>query len=434
MRAPLASWGRLSRREHVVVPLRSRACAPAVVKASALPAIARGNGRSYGDEALNGGGTVWLARGLDKFIGFDADRGVLRCEAGVSLREVIDVVLPRGWFLPVTPGTQFVTLGGAVANDVHGKNHHRCGTLGEHVTALTLLRSDGHVIDCGPAARSDWFCATVGGMGLTGVILDVTLQLRRVPGPWIETRTHSFETLDAFFDLAAQHAEHSEYSVAWVDCLRAGAGRVRGALFCGDHSGATAPLPPARAWSARWLPPLRWVRPFTTRVFNELYFRRAAGAAPATQSYGSFFYPLDGLLEWNRMYGRRGFYQYQCVVPEAGQREAIDELLRAVAASAGGSFLSVLKTFGSRPPLGMLSFPRAGTTLALDFANRGEATLRLFDRLNAIVAAAGGRLYAAKDAAMPAALFRHGYPRLDEFLPFRDPGISSEMSRRLLGH
>ncbi|HWI11853.1 MAG TPA: FAD-binding oxidoreductase, partial [Burkholderiaceae bacterium] len=158
-----------------------------------MPAIAHGNGRSYGDEALNGGGTVWLARGLDKFIGFDADRGVLRCEAGVSLREIIDVVLPRGWFLPVTPGTQFVTLGGAVANDVHGKNHHRCGTLGEHVTALTLLRSDGQVIDCGPAARSDWFCATVGGMGLTGVILDVTLQLRRVPGPWIETRTHAFQ-------------------------------------------------------------------------------------------------------------------------------------------------------------------------------------------------------------------------------------------------
>ncbi|HWH82819.1 MAG TPA: FAD-binding oxidoreductase [Burkholderiaceae bacterium] len=435
MQAPLNAWGRLSRDEHVVVALRHRAAARAQIVASARPGIAYGNGRSYGDEALNRGGTAWLTRGLDRFLAFDTASGVLRCEAGVTLADLIAVALPRGWFVPVTPGTQFVTLGGAVANDVHGKNHHRAGTLGEHVVALTLVRSDGEQIACGPRQRPEWFAATIGGLGLTGVIVDVTLQLRRVAGPWIDTRTETFESLDEFFALSARDADAVEYSVAWVDCGGGSAGRVRGAFFSGDHADERAPLPPERARSARWLPTLRWVRPATTRAFNALYFRRcAAKPARALQSYRAFFYPLDGILEWNRLYGQSGFYQYQCVVPQAVQRDATDALLRAVAASGSASFLSVLKTFGERRAPGLLSFPMAGTTLALDFPNDGAATQRLFDRLNAIVAAAGGRLYAAKDALMPAALFRQGYPRLDEFLRFRDPGISSEMSRRLLGH
>ena len=440
MRAPLVPWGRLTRRDHTTVPLRDRQRVPAVLAASVLPGIVHGNGRSYGDEALNAGGTAWLARGLDRFIAFDAERGTLHCEAGVTFQELIDSVLPRGWFVPVTPGTQFLTVGGAVANDVHGKNHHRCGTFGEHVLALTLLRTDGRVIECGPLTNAGWFHATLGGMGLTGVITDVTLQLRRVPGPWIDTQTRLFESLDEFFALAAAREADSEYTVAWVDCLSGAsggagrAGRVRGAFFSGSHADSAEPLAPAGSVSAAALPEFAWVRPATTRLFNAAYFRRmAAKAGPGRQSYRSFFYPLDALRDWNRLYGRRGFYQYQCVVPEAGQRVAVAELLQAVAASGSGSFLNVLKTFGARPPLGMLSFPRAGTTLALDFPNRGAETLRLFERLNAIVAAAGGRLYAAKDALMPAALFRQGYPRLDEFLPYRDPGLSSEMSRRLLG-
>lgn len=436
MRAPLSAWGRLSRQLHDVVPLIDRSAIGARMRASVLPAIAHGNGRSYGDQALNDGGSIWLARGLDKFIAFDADSGLMHCEAGVTLQEIIAVALPRGWFLPVTPGTQFATLGGAVANDVHGKNHHSHGTLGEHLRALTLLRSDGSVVRCGPAERFDWFCATVGGMGLTGVISEVALQLRRVAGPWLETSTHTFDSLDEFFDLSAGQAAAHEYSVAWIDCMRPGGGsQTRGAFFSGRHSLHAAPLPKQHPRSARLLPPWRWVTPTTTRAFNALYFRRAAVAsATSRQSYLSFFYPLDGLLEWNRMYGGSGFYQYQCVVPERVQRDAIGELLREVSASASASFLSVLKTFGARPPLGLLSFPMAGTTLALDFANRGEATLRLFERLDAIVAAAGGRLYPAKDATMTASFFRQGYPRLDEFIAYRDPGISSAMSRRLMEH
>ena len=438
MRAPLAGWGRLTRRDHVPVALQRRASAAAHVAASTLPGVPHANGRSYGDQALNAGGTAWLTRGLDRLIAFDRTTGRLRCEAGVTLAEIIAVTLPHGWFLPVTPGTQFATVGGAIANDVHGKNHHRCGTFGEHVSALTLLRTDGRTIVCGAAAEPGWFGATVGGMGLTGVILDATLQLRRVPGPWIETRTEVFESLDGFFALAGRHAADAEYSVAWVDCAHGRPGGLRGAFFCGDHAASTAPLPPAPTRSARWLPPLRWVRPTTTRAFNALYFGRcaakAAAGGSALQSYAAYFYPLDGLLGWNRLYGRAGFYQYQCVVPAQHQRDATDELLRAVAASGNASFLNVLKTFGPRTAPGLLSFPIAGTTLAIDFANRGADTLRLFDRLDAIVGAAGGRLYPAKDAAMSAAMFRRGYPRLDEFLPFRDPGISSEMSRRLLGN
>jgi FAD/FMN-containing dehydrogenase len=363
MRGQLSAWGRLQRREYDLVALRESFTASTALGASTLPGIVFGNGRSYGDQALNDGGTVWLSRGLDKFIAFDTSTGVLRCEAGVTLHEVIAIALPRGWFLPVTPGTQFATLGGAVANDVHGKNHHRAGTLGEHVLGLTLLRTDGRVIRCGPTLEREWFCATVAGMGLTGLIVEVSLQLRRVAGPWIDTETHSFETLDEFFALCEAATEAWEYSVAWVDCLHAGAGRARGALFCGNHSPSTAAFAPPRVRSAAALPALRWVTPTVTRAFNALYFRRAAArAGRATQPYLSFFYPLDGLLEWNRIYGPRGFYQFQCVVPKAGEREAIDALLREVAASASGSFLSVLKTFGPRPALGLLSFPMAGTT------------------------------------------------------------------------
>ena len=432
MRAALSTWGRLSRRDHWIVPLRDRHTARARIAASPLPAIPYGNGRSYGDEALNDGGTVWLTRGLDRFIGFDVETGLLHCEAGVTLEEIIAVALPHGWFLPVTPGTQFATLGGAVANDVHGKNHHSHGTLGEHVRALTLLRSDGSAMACGPAQNADWFRATVGGMGLTGLISDVVLQLRRVAGPWIRSTIETFGSLTGFFELSSERSDAFEYSVAWIDCM--GKRDVRGVFLCGDHDDSAAPQPKAAVRSAHLLPPLRWVTPAATRAFNALYFRRSASrAGPSLQSYRSFFYPLDGVLEWNRLYGRAGFYQYQCVVPQSGQREAVAELLKAVAASGTGSFLSVLKTFGTRPALGLLSFPMPGTTLALDFANEGASTRRLFERLDAITAAAGGRLYAAKDAAMTPQLFRLGYPRLDEFTRFRDPGISSEMSRRLLG-
>jgi len=432
---PLTSWGRLTHGSHEIVRLCDRHALPRVLRDPAPPGIAHGSGRSYGDQCLNAAGPAWTTRGLDKFIALDRGSGLLQCEAGVTLSEINALTLPLGWFLPVTPGTQFVTLGGAVANDVHGKNHHDRGTFGEHVESLTLNRTDGRVIRCGPHEATEWFHATIAGMGLTGVISEVSLRLRPVLGPWIETHADTFDTLDEFFELAARHRTGPEYTVAWIDCTPTASGNTRGVFFRGDHADSNQPMRSRPPTSAGRLPLLRWVNPVTSAAFNRLYFQRQrARSNPGLQTFTSFFYPLDSVLEWNRIYGPRGFYQYQCVVPVASQVDATRELLRLIRESNTGSFLSVLKTFADRPPVGLLSFPMAGTTLALDFPNLGASTLALFDRLNAVVSAAGGRLYAAKDASMPASMFHVGYPRLEEFLKFRDPGISSEMSRRLMGN
>ncbi len=431
---PVGSWGRLSQPLHQVLRVDDRDSLPRPPPGQR--ALAYGNGRSYGDACLNPGGALWWMRGLDRFIAFDATTGVLDCEAGVLLDAIIDVVLPRGWFLPVTPGTRFVTLGGAIANDVHGKNHHRAGTLGEHVLGLTLLRSDGSRIECCGEQHSDWLQATIGGLGLTGVITRARLQLRPVPGPWMDGEALVFASLDEFFGLSAASEADWEYGVAWVDCLHGSGAAQRGVFYRANHAPGPAG-PPGQArrggLTLPFTPPLSLVNGLSLRAFNSAYFHRQRWrAGRRRQALRPFFYPLDGVLHWNRMYGPAGFYQYQCVVPRAAQAAAMAALLAAIRADGSGSFLAVLKTFGDRPAAGLLSFPQAGTTLALDFANRGAATEALFRRLDAIVAEAGGRLYPAKDARMGRAIFRAGYPRLDEFLRFRDPGIASAMSRRLI--
>lgn len=432
---PIQSWGRLSHGLHTVQSLRDLEQAHTLVASTPSPGLAHGNGRSYGDVCLNEGGTLWLTRGLDRFIAFDAEAGTLECEAGVTLQEIVEWGLPRGWFLPVTPGTQHVTAGGAVANDVHGKNHHRAGSFGHHVEALSLLRTDGQVIDCSARDHAPWFTATVGGLGLTGLITRVRVRLRKVQGPWIDTETHPFESLEEFYSLSARLGAEWEYCVAWIDCLHAGANDCRGLLFVGNHSQACdAPVPRTGTRRLPMTPPFSLVHGASVRCFNTLYYqfhRRRRSAS--RRHHEAFFYPLDRLVGWNRLYGPRGFYQYQCVVPRHCELEAVRELLRLIAASGEGSFLAVLKTFGERPSPGLLGFAMPGTTLALDFCNRGPATLQLFERLDEVVAAAGGRLYCAKDSRMPRKLFEAGYPRLAEFGAFRDPGISSELSRRLMG-
>ena len=430
---PVSAWGRIARETHQWVPLTDRSVAADVIAAADKPGLPFGNGRSYGDVGLNAGKTLWAMRGLDRFIAFDRAQGLIECEAGVLLKEIIDLVLPQGWFLPVVPGTQFVTVGGAIANDVHGKSHHRQGSFGDHVEHLVLIRTDGTSIECGPQLRPDWFAATVGGMGLTGVVTSARLRLRRVDGPWLDTETRTFESLDSFFDTSAESQRGWEHNVAWVDCAR-GHGDVRGVFFRGNHITAKDAVRPARTKTFPLTPPVSLVNSLSLRLFNQLYYRmNRLQAGRSQQHYLPFFFPLDNLLEWNRMYGPRGFYQYQCVVPPQTQRDAIRELVARIGRSGMGSFLAVLKTFGDRTAPGLLSFPMPGTTLALDFPNLGASTLKLFDELNAVVLNAGGRLYPAKDACMPRAMFERGYPRLAEFLRFRDPGISSDMSRRLLG-
>lgn len=429
----VSSWGRLSAEPHHVFSARDLPALQQALRHSSNPGLAHGMGRSYGDACLNPGGTLWLTGGLDHFIAFNEDNGRLVCEAGVLLRDIQRLAVPRGWMLPVTPGTQLVTVGGAIANDVHGKNHHVLGSFGDHVLRLTLLRTNGETIECGPHERSDWFAATVGGVGLTGIITQAELQLRRTPGPWLDTETLAYANLDEFFQLADASEAHWEHTVSWIDCISGGGGR---GVFMRGNPIVTAPrpLPTAQQRTMPLVSPVSLVNRLSLRPFNMAYYHlKKWRAGRAITHYEAFFYPLDNLLEWNRMYGPRGFFQYQSVVPRAVGRDAIQAMLREIARSGDGSFLAVLKTFGNRQPVGMLSFAQPGVTLALDFPNHGARTHRLFERLDAIVREAQGRIYLAKDARLPRELFEAGYPRLPEFLPYRDPGISSGLSRRLMG-
>jgi FAD/FMN-containing dehydrogenase len=429
MSTPVSSWGRLGAPLHVLKPLYDDQALPTAQPLNGLPF---GNGRSYGDVCLNPDGVLWTTQGLDRFIAFDTETGLLSCEAGVLLRDVQRMVVPQGWMLPVTPGTQLVTVGGAIANDVHGKNHHIMGSFGDHVQSLRLLRTDGEVIVCGPSEQASWFQATVGGMGLTGVITQATVQLRRVHGPWLETENDPFTDLDSFFDLADASEADWEHTVSWVDCLN---GKGRGVFMRANHAATqNGPLPSGGAVGIPFVPPVSLVNPLSLRPFNWAYHQLQARKTDRVMvHYEPFFHPLDNVKNWNRIYGPKGFYQYQSVVPRSTGKAAVLAMLEAISRSGEGSFLAVLKTFGDRPSVGMMSFPMPGVTLALDFPNKGAKTLTLLRSLDDIVRSAGGRIYAAKDACMPRDLFERGYPRLKEFMQYRDPGISSAMSRRLMG-
>lgn len=379
--------------------------------------IARGLARSYGDSTLNPTGVISTSR-LDRMISFDPETGVLVAEAGVTLGAIIAAFLRRGFFLPVTPGTKFVTLGGAVASDVHGKNHHHDGSFGDHVAWLDIADGEGRVHRCSPHENPDLFNLTFGAMGLTGIVLRVALRLRPVASAWILQRTLVAPGLDAAIDLFEAHHDAS-YSVAWIDCMARGAELGRSLIYLGAHAGvevldaerARAPLasPPRRARRVPFDAPGFALNRFSVGLFNRLYYARGRGVeAERLIDWDSYFYPLDSLLEWNRIYGRRGFAQYQCALPLAGARDGLAALLGAIAEAGCGSFLSVLKRFGPGAPQRPLSFPLEGYTLALDFPLSATA-LRLMDRLDAITRAAGGRLYLAKDSRMSAETFRAGY-------------------------
>lgn len=425
------AWGRLPAPPQRLLPYPDRFQPLPKTEPSLL---AYGNGRSYGDVARNDGGALISARQLDRYITFDPATGVLDCEAGVLLSEIIDLTLPSGWFLPVTPGTRFVTVGGAIANDVHGKNHHRAGSFGNHVLDFELLRSNGEVLNCAPDRNPDWFSATVGGLGLTGLIRRVQLQLKRVPGPWIRGDSQRFGNLKEFFALSAASDRDYEYTVAWIDCSASGNDLGRGIFIRGNHAPSTAPAPAGRVLRMPLTPPVSMINALTLRSFNTLYYHRpAARVDDGLWHYQPFFYPLDGILEWNRMYGPRGFYQYQCALPGGDTIAPLEEMLRQIGRSGLGSFLIVLKTFGHVRSRGMLSFPRYGATLALDFPNRGGKTLTLLNTLDTITAAAGGAVYPAKDARMSAAAFQSYYPMWRDFSRYIDPKFSSSFWRRVTG-
>jgi FAD/FMN-containing dehydrogenase len=440
----LGGWGRHPVEPCQVFRPERRAAVAETLAAKAAPSfIARGLGRSYGDAALNRDGGVIVHDRLDRMLAFDPALGELSCEAGVSFADIIRWWLPRGWFPPVTPGTKCVTLGGAVAADVHGKNHHRDGTISAFVRELTLLTAEGETLRCSREEHPDVFWATVGGLGLTGMILTVRLRLRAVESSWLRVDYRKARDLEETLGVFAAGDDRAPYSVAWIDCLARGRSMGRAVIIHGDHAGAAdvraaghAPFAPARG--PRVTVPVDVpgvvLNPHTMRLFNAVYYATQHDAPGRLVEADAFFYPLDGVGHWNRLYGRAGFVQYQAVLPQDDGWHGLVALLERISASGRASFLSVLKRLGPGNP-GLLSFPREGYTLALDLPVRSGLTgvLRELDR---IVLDHGGRLYLAKDSTTTAEAVRVMYPRLEEFRAVKarlDPRgvISSSLARRL---
>ena len=404
-------------------------------------AIARGNGRSYGDSSLAPDCTVSMRR-LDRLLAFDSTTGTLTCEGGASLADIIDTFVPRGWFPPVTPGTKFVTIGGMIASDVHGKNHHLAGSFCDHVLSFELAMGNGNVLHCSRTENRELFAATCGGMGLTGVILRATFRLIPIATSRILQTTIRAPDLASAMALFETYRE-APYSVAWIDCFASGANLGRSVVIVGEHAAAENLEASDRAQpyarkprSARRFPfdlPGFALNRMAVSAFNALYYR-VQRPGISVVDLESYFYPLDAVHDWNRLYGRRGFVQYQCVLPLEASREGLTQLLTEIARAGEGSFLGVLKRLGPKS-FGYLSFPLDGYTLALDFAAR-PATFGLLTRLDGIVASHGGRIYLTKDARATARVIASGYPEIDAFRAVRrryglDRRFESLQSRRL---
>ncbi len=397
------------------------------------PVLAFGNGRSYGDLACNRAGCLVDTRALRRTIHFDEISGTATFEAGILFRDILDLIVPKGWFLPTTPGTQFVTLGGAIANDVHGKNHHSAGSFGCHVLSLGLYRSDGSYTECSRDENPRLFRATLGGLGLTGVIAWATIKLKKVTSSFLEVNNRRFAALEEYFDLVSESQAY-ESTVAWVDCSAKGAELGRGVFERANHVEEASIRVGKRPFAASvfMTPPFSLINKLSVPIFNKLKYAVAPRSwTNASRHYEKFFYPLDGIRNWNRLYGPRGFYQFQCVIPTEDGERGLRLLLETIQQSGNGSFLVVLKTFGDIPSEGMLSFPRPGVTLAIDFANRGQSTVSLFRDLERIVLDLGGALYPAKDALMSTEALRRLTDDWDAFHAERDPGIGSDFARRL---
>lgn len=433
----ILSWGRTLRARHHAAALAWQDQAPRLLRDGAArhgSVLVRGMGRSYGDCGLNPEGALLLAAPLDHLIAFDPATRRLRAEAGVTIATLLRVLLPHGFFLPVVPGTSLVSLGGAVANDVHGKNHKSAGTFGRWVRAIGLLRSDGteHVLT--PEDTTGLFAATIGGIGLTGLIRWVEIEVMPVPGPAVETETIPYHSLAEGLALARTVDPAWTYDVAWVDCNSSGPALGRGLLMLGRHAAGRVPdTDVAPRFDVPLDAPSWLLNRHVSRAFSAAYFAMGCRGAGRTRLVHAapYFFPLDGIGRWNRLYGGNGFFQHQCVLPWAAAADTLQAMLRALADAGDGCPLAVQKAFGDLPSPGMMSFPKPGVTFTLDLRNRGGETDRLLARLDALVRDAGGRLYPAKDARMDPATFREGYPQWERFAAFVDPAFSSAFWRRV---
>jgi decaprenylphospho-beta-D-ribofuranose 2-oxidase len=432
----LSGWGRIAAPGREVM-------SDDLERASETAVLCRGLGRSYGDSALPPGSHPEVLSTVlaDRLLAFNETTCELTAEAGVSIDQLNRRLLPKGLFVPVTPGTQFVTMGGAVAADVHGKNHHVAGCFGEHVTRLRMRVASGEIVVCSPTESPDLFWATIGGMGLTGHILDVSFTMKRIRSPWIRQETWRVGDIDEYIDGLKEAAGRFPFTVGWIDCLTQGKGMGRGILMAGDWADPDdapmrypAPLPKI---TMPFELPSFVLGPLSVKAFNfGFYWKHLPKKKDGIVHWQTFFYPLDMIRDWNKMYGARGFTQYQCVLPEAAGRGAARRVLEVLTKRGGASFLCVIKDCGPENK-GMLSFPMRGISIALDIAVRDE-TQALVDALNEQVIKEGGRVYLAKDQFTRKEHFRAMEPRLDAFLDVRrkwDPQgkIRSAQSVRLFG-
>jgi FAD/FMN-containing dehydrogenase len=433
--AEYVSWGRYPRVQHqsIYKVYWSQQVQPILANSAPSSCLPYGLGRSYGDSCLNEGRNLMDCSRLDRILAFDRQTGILMCEGGTSLADILNIAVPAGWLLPVTPGTKLVTVGGAIANDVHGKNHHCAGTFGLHVRRLLLCRSDRGILECGLHQNTELFRATIGGLGLTGIILCAEIALKPICSDRIEAQSLPFQSAAEFLALSAESDDKFEYTVAWMDGLSSR--RFRGIFSRGNHSQATERAPEYRVRpGASSSAPAFLLNRWNAKLFNSFYFHwKSLRRSSALLSFDAFFYPLDSIRNWNHAYGNGGFLQYQCVVPESAC-EAVEELLGRIARDGSGPFLAVLKRFGSLTSPGMLSFPRPGITLALDFPMRGVRTLRVLEWLDQAVEQNGGALYPAKDARMSPQMFEQSFPKWREFSAYVDPVLSSSLWRRVTGN
>jgi decaprenylphospho-beta-D-ribofuranose 2-oxidase len=415
----------------------------AELKPSQLISIARGLGGSYGDAALNAQGEIILTNRLDRFLEFDVHKGILSVESGINLAKILELIVKQGWFLPVMPGTAEVSLGGCIATDIHGKNHSHAGSLGQHVISLQLITATGARVDCSPKVMPELFWATIGGMGLTGIIGVVTLQLKRIETAYMKVQYRVVHSLKQILEDLGQEDDEFEYSVAWLDSLNRPFSH--GVIMKAKHAGLLE-LPIVQQKSAFSTPnyfsfnclyslPYSILHPIWVKLFNKAYYHLAKKDRDSLLAYHDYFFPLDRIRNWPRLYGKKGFIQYQCVIPTKFSHSVIKDILETLHKHKHPIYLAVLKRFGQEN-LAPLSFPLSGFTLSLDIPICSEKLFTCLDILDEIVIRAGGRIYLAKDARLKPKAFRDMYKRYPEWLVIKqhwDPNnrFSSSLSRRL---